>query len=310
MHHRMPPSKTGCTSLNMIFPPVMHLDLDDPKQWPPQDIIDQIHKLISEDHQILPKSIAEQLGISHERVGSIIHEDLDMRKLSAKWVPKCLNADQKRQRCQSSEQLLEFSFGAIQMISRRDLWPWTKPGYMTITRLQSNNQWSGSIAAYPVPKNSECKNPLEKFSPRFFGIKTASSSSIIFQTRRITHLCWCNWRTFWRKNAAESSPRGSCIWTTMPRAHRALATQKTLAYMGFQCLDHPPYSPNLAPSDYHLFPELKKTTEKSPFFVRRGGHCCHGDPVGRTTLWIFLSGLQKVEQRATSCIELCEQYVG
>jgi len=30
-----------------------------------------------------------------------------MRKLSAKWVPKCLNADQKRQRCQSSEQLLE-----------------------------------------------------------------------------------------------------------------------------------------------------------------------------------------------------------
>ena len=31
-----------------------------------------------------------------------------MRKLSAKWVPKCLNADQKRQRCQSSEQHLEF----------------------------------------------------------------------------------------------------------------------------------------------------------------------------------------------------------
>ena len=31
-------------------------------------------------------------------------------------------------------------------------------------------------------------------------------------------------------------------------AHRALATQKKLAYLGFQCLDHPPYSPDLAPS--------------------------------------------------------------
>ena len=31
-----------------------------------------------------------------------------MRKLSAKWVPYCLNADQKRQQCQSSEQLSEF----------------------------------------------------------------------------------------------------------------------------------------------------------------------------------------------------------
>jgi len=41
-------------------------------------------------------------------------------------------------------------------------------------------------------------------------------------------------------------------------AHRALATQKKLAYLGFQCLDHPPYSPDLAPSDYQLFPGLKK----------------------------------------------------
>jgi len=41
-------------------------------------------------------------------------------------------------------------------------------------------------------------------------------------------------------------------------AHRAFATQKKLVYLGFQCLDHPPYSPDLAPSDYHLFPGLKK----------------------------------------------------
>ena len=38
-------------------------------------------------------------------------------------------------------------FGAIQLISCRDWWPWTKPGYITI-----NNQWSGGIAAHPAPK--------------------------------------------------------------------------------------------------------------------------------------------------------------
>jgi histone-lysine N-methyltransferase SETMAR len=31
-----------------------------------------------------------------------------------------------------------------------------------------------------------------------------------------------------------------------------------MPYLGFQCLDHPPYSPDLAPSDIHLFPGLKK----------------------------------------------------
>ena len=40
-------------------------------------------------------------------------------------------------------------------------------------------------------------------------------------------------------------------------AHRALETQKKLAYLGFQCTDHPPFSPDLAPWVYHLFPGLK-----------------------------------------------------
>ena len=47
----------------------------------------------------------------------------------------------------------------------------------------------------------------------------------------------------------------------MPTAYWALATQKKLAYLDFQCLDHPPYSPDLAPSDYHMFPGMKKQLE-------------------------------------------------
>ena len=74
---------------------------DDPRPGLPKTVttpefIDQIHKLILEYRWISAKSIAEKLGISRERVGFIIHEDLDMRKLSAKWVPKCLNKDEKR----------------------------------------------------------------------------------------------------------------------------------------------------------------------------------------------------------------------
>jgi len=49
-------------------------------------------------------------------------------------------------------------------------------------------------------------------------------------------------------------------------AHRSLATQKKLAYLGFQCLDHPPYSLDLAPSDYHLFFVLKKKQLKVRHF--------------------------------------------
>ena len=107
-------------------------------------------------------------------------------------------------------------FSMVQIIFCHDWWPWTKPGYITMTQRQRNSQWNGGIAAHPAPKNSECKTPLEKFSLRFFGIKTASSPLIIFQraklsTRSTTHLCWCNWRTFWRKNSAGKSSMGGLV---------------------------------------------------------------------------------------------------
>ena len=48
-------------------------------------------------------------------------------------------------------------FSAIQIISCGDWWPWTKAGYITMTRRQSNNQWSGGIVAHPTPKIPSAK---------------------------------------------------------------------------------------------------------------------------------------------------------
>jgi len=81
-------------------------------------------------------------------------------------------------------------------------------------------------------------------------------------------------------------------------SHRALATQKKLAYLGFQFLDHPPYSPDLTPSDYHLFPGLKKQLKSR-----------HFSSDAEVIAEFFFSGLQKLEQRAKNCIELRGEYV-
>ena len=165
MYHRRPQSKTGWPSLNVvIFPPVLRLVVDDPKEWPHRIFTSQSWQ----DGWISSKSIAGKLGISRERVGSIIHEDLYTRKLYAMWVPKCLNAYQKRQRRHSSEQIWNF-FRRDPIISCRNWWPWKKPGYITMTRRQSNNQWSGGIATHPAPKNSECKNLLKSSRLNFLG---------------------------------------------------------------------------------------------------------------------------------------------
>ena len=92
-------------------------------------------------------------------------------------------------------------------------------------------------------------------------------------------------------------------------AHWALATQKKLAYLGFQLLDHPPYSPDPAPSDYHLFSGLKKQFKGRHF-------SSDTEVIGAAETWLdgnlsefSLSGLQKSEQRAKKCIALRGEYV-
>jgi len=42
------------------------------------------------------------------------------------------------------------------------------------------------------------------------------------------------------------------------RPHTAAATVETVQQLGFELLQHPPYSPDLAPSDYHIFGPLKE----------------------------------------------------
>ena len=128
------------------------------------------------------------------------------------------------------------NFGIFSALSKwypvwRDCWQWCETWIYHNDPETSNKQLSDGIAFLFSPKNSENKNPLEKFSPRIFGIKTASSSLIILQraklsTRSVSHICWCNWRTFWRKNVTGNYPRGSCSCKKIPRLSWHLQPRK------------------------------------------------------------------------------------
>ena len=41
-------------------------------------------------------------------------------------------------------------------------------------------------------------------------------------------------------------------------AHKSMVAMAAMRDCGFELIDHPPYSPDLAPSDFHLFPNMKK----------------------------------------------------
>jgi histone-lysine N-methyltransferase SETMAR len=61
-----------------------------PKSATTPEIIEQVHDIVLDDRRMKVREIAETIGISKERVGYILHEELDMKKLCARWVPRLL----------------------------------------------------------------------------------------------------------------------------------------------------------------------------------------------------------------------------
>jgi histone-lysine N-methyltransferase SETMAR len=82
---------------------------NDPREGRPKSAttLEIIEQGQVDDRRMKVREIAETIGILKERVGYILHEELDVKKLCAGWVPRLLTAHQKRTRIKISEQCLE-----------------------------------------------------------------------------------------------------------------------------------------------------------------------------------------------------------
>lgn len=87
-------------------------------------------------------------------------------------------------------------------------------------------------------------------------------------------------------------------------AHSSAFVTAKLVDLGYEILPHAPYSPDLAPCDFFLFPNMKKWL---------GGQRFHSNTevITETEAYFadlqesyFLEGIKKLEHRWTKCIEL------
>ena len=58
-------------------------------------VIEKIHRIVLNDRRIKVRELVEIVGISHVRVLNITYQQLEMKKLSARWVSRLLTIDQK-----------------------------------------------------------------------------------------------------------------------------------------------------------------------------------------------------------------------
>jgi len=72
-----------------------------------EEKIAEVRQIVRENRRLTVRSIAEQVNIGRETVRKILTEDLDMRKVCTKMVPKELTEEQKQGRVTICQDILE-----------------------------------------------------------------------------------------------------------------------------------------------------------------------------------------------------------
>ena len=77
----------------------------------------------------------------------------------------------------------------------------------------------------------------------------------------------------------------------------------------FELLDHPPYSPDLAPSDFFLFPHLKIALGGQRFSSNEEAITFVNNYFAEKNTEYYLDGLQRWKHRREKGVELQGEYV-
>ena len=85
-------------------------------------MIDSVRQIIREDRRRTTDEVSMLLGISHGSCHKILTEDLKMRCVASKFLPRLLSVDQKQQRLDFCLDLKENSANDPSFLS--------KPGFM------------------------------------------------------------------------------------------------------------------------------------------------------------------------------------
>ena len=93
------------------------------------------------------------------------------------------------------------------------------------------------------------------------------------------------------------------------RPHTAVQTVQIITNLGLELFHHPPYSPDLAPSDFHLFGPLKKFTRGAKFESDDEVKSVVSDWLRHQSKDFYAEGIWKLVHRWEKCVKLMGDYV-
>lgn len=268
--------------------------------------IERVKEIVRSNRRQSIEVIAEQVGISKGSCHTILCDVLNMHRVCQRFIPHALTEEQQEQRANLAQDLIE----------KADEDPTFLEKIVT-----GDETWCFLYDPQGKRQSSEWKSPS---SPR--GCKTRLDRSkgkvmliVFYDHMGIIHYEFipegCNvnkvlyveilrrLRDAVRRKRPERWARNDWILLDdNARPHRALTVKEYLTKHDITVMEHPPYSPDLAPCDFDLFPIMKRDLKGKRFSSAEEVKAAATEALRRVPKEFFKKSFENLYYRWQACV--------
>lgn len=253
--------------------------------------------------------------ISRSVLHVIVTDKLGYHKFCARWVPKMLTDDLRTKRVVSSLTFLErYREQGDEFLNHIVTGDETWVSYVNVETKKQSMQWGHTRSPNAGPRKFICKPSSKKLMATvFWDRKGVLLVDFMVQGTTITSEVYRETLKKLRR-AIQNKRRGLLssgvvLLHDNARPHTAARTQDLLNHFNWEVFNHPPYSPDLAPSDYHLFSHMKNWLRTQRFGNNDELTTGVQSWLSSQAAEFFDDGIQKLVPRYDKCLNLNGDYV-
>ncbi len=221
-----------------------------------------VQQLVEADARLSVREIQEATGIPSATVHRILRDQLHMRQICARWVPHILTTEQKRQRVQLAQKFLkEYKDCDPRRLSEIVTGDETYVHYYEPPTKQKNRVWLTKGGKRPTIARRE-RTIGKVLYAIFFDPTGIVAKVVVPKGRSVTGQYYANTVLpavlgHYQRRRPKTGFRGIKLHHDNAPAHTSKVVASFLESNKVAVIPHPPYSPDLAPCDFWLFPYLK-----------------------------------------------------
>ncbi|KAJ4433931.1 hypothetical protein ANN_16250 [Periplaneta americana] len=219
-------------------------------------------RILQDRHTSFDKLHIAFPDISRSLLGEIVSQHLGYHKICARWVPRQLNDQHKTRRMASALTFLmryhtDGDAFLDQIVTGDETWV----SHNTPETKRQSRQWHHPSSPKKPRKFKQTLSTQKVMATVFWDCKGVLLLDFMPKGTTINANRYCETLRKLRR-AIQNKRRGMLSREVVllhdnARPHTAASTRELLDQFDWEIFDHPPYSPDLAPSDFHLFTKLK-----------------------------------------------------